>query len=98
MKKEKAAKRAKAVRPRGRTSKPDAPAGVAKISVSVPFDELEWAKEKAGREGSTVSAVIADALRERRQTEAWNEFMTWALDGRPLSPEEIAAAETELWG
>jgi len=96
MKKGKAAKRAKAVRPRGRASKPDAP--VAKISVSVPFDELEWAKEKAGREGSTVSAVIADALRERRQTEAWNEFMTWALDGRPLSPEEIAAAETELWG
>jgi hypothetical protein len=81
-----------------RAVKPAAPSGVAKISVSVPLEALEWAQKRAARERSTVSAVIAEALRERRRTEAWNEFMTWALDGKPLTAEEVAAAETELWG
>jgi hypothetical protein len=97
-KKRNTVKRARTSRVPAQASKSASPAGVAKISVSVPFDAFEWAKEKAGQQGSTVSAVIADALRERRRTEAWNEFMTWALDGKPLNSEEIAAAEHELWG
>ena len=41
-----------------------------KISVSISAEDLRWAKERAKREVTSVSAVLAEALRRQRQAEA----------------------------
>ncbi len=41
-----------------------------KISVSVSPEDLAWAKARAKREVTSVSAVLAEALRRQRKAEA----------------------------
>ena len=41
-----------------------------KVSVSLSAEDLRWAKARAKRELTSVSAVLAEALRRQRQAEA----------------------------
>ena len=67
-------------------------------------DELEWARRRAEREGTSLSAVLTDATRVAREVEtrkkkqqaAWSSFTKWATAGKSLPPAVIAAAEQEL--
>jgi hypothetical protein len=79
---------------------------VEKISVAIAHEELEWARARAEREGTSVSAVLSDAARAARKLEAvrarqalaWDAFLEWATDGKGLSPEALEAAALELDG
>lgn len=41
-----------------------------KVSVSLSAEDLRWARARAKRELTSVSAVLAEALRRQRQAEA----------------------------
>jgi hypothetical protein len=81
-------------------------ASVEKVSVAIGRDELEWAKERAEREGTSLSAVLTAATRAAREQEArrarqdaaWGAILSWATEGQGVSPEALAAAERELDG
>jgi hypothetical protein len=80
------------------------PVSVEKVSVALGRDELEWARERAEREGTSLSAVLTQATRQVRELEAaqarqdaaWAEFLEWATDGKGLPEEAVAAAAAEL--
>jgi hypothetical protein len=73
--------------------------GVKKLSISMRAEDFDWARERAAREGSTVSAVLAESVRRRRKAEAWAEVRDALLRGQPaLTDEERLAAERELFG
>lgn len=77
---------------------------VRKVSVAIGHEELEWARERAAREGTSLSAVLTDAarlarevdLRRERQRLAWAEFLGWATDGAGLSDEDLERGRREL--
>lgn len=77
---------------------------VKKVSVAIGQDELAWARRRAEREGTSLSAVLTDATRAAREIEtrrkkqqaAWSAFAKWATAGKRLPPTAIAAAEREL--
>lgn len=79
---------------------------IKKISLAIGRDEFVWAQRRARQEGTSVSAVLTNAARRMREEEAeqakrdaaWNEIMEWALDGKPLTEEEMGAARRELDG
>lgn len=45
-------------------------AAAEKVSVSLSVEDLRWAKARAKRALTSVSAVLAEALRRQRQAEA----------------------------
>ena len=60
----------------------------AKLSISITDPELlAWARERAKRDGTSVSAVFADAVRLERQLEARGRVLEW------LGPEATPTAE-----
>lgn len=67
-------------------------------------EELDWARKRAKRQRTSVSAVLTDIAREAREAEArrarqrkaWTEFLSWATADRPLGEEELEAARAEL--
>jgi hypothetical protein len=77
---------------------------VKKVSVALGNDELQWARRRAEREGTSLSAVLTDATRVARESEtrkkkqqaAWSSFTKWATAGKGPPPAAIAAAEREL--
>jgi hypothetical protein len=77
-----------------------------KLSVTLPESELAWARERAARDGTTLSEVLAEAVRASRAAEehradqraAWAEFLWWATEGRGITDEEIDEAGRELGG
>jgi hypothetical protein len=83
---------------------PTVPVSVEKVSVALGRDELEWARERAEREGTSLSAVLTQATRQVRELEAaqtrqdaaWAEFLEWATNGKGLTQEAVASATAEL--
>jgi hypothetical protein len=74
-------------------------ANTAKISITVPIKDLEWAKASAKKRNAPLSLVISEALAEQKRKEAMDELLAWLKEGnRPVSPEELEAARRELWG
>lgn len=81
-------------------------ASVEKVSVAIGRDVLEWARERAEREGLSLSAVLTEAARlgrdaeERRarQEAAWTAFVDWATEGQGLPAAALEDAERELGG
>lgn len=79
---------------------------VEKISVALGRDVLQWARERAARDGLSLSAVLTEiarlgrdaAERAAEQQAAWDEFVGWATDGDGVSPEALADAARELDG
>jgi hypothetical protein len=67
-------------------------AKVAKISVSVAEDELEWAQKVARARRTSLSQVVSAALRFERRMEA----RARVLEALPTSsPEALAAVDRE---
>lgn len=48
----------------------------AKVSVSLSAEDLRWAKARAKRELTSVSAVLSEALRKQRQAESRAALLT----------------------
>jgi hypothetical protein len=60
---------------------------------------LEWAKRRAEDEGSSVSAVVTAALRERRRLEAMREVDDLLGEGRPpLTDQDLEDVRREWRG
>lgn len=71
---------------------------VAKVSISIVDPTLlAWAKEQAEREGTSLSAVFAEALRRDRQREARMRVEKWLGAAGELTPEREAELVAE-WG
>jgi hypothetical protein len=69
-----------------------------KTSVAIGRDELAWARERAERDGTSLSAVVTEAIRRRKQLEAWVELRDALLGGQePISLAEARAMEAELF-
>lgn len=72
--------------------------------MAIGLEELAWARERAEREGTSLSAVLSAAARvareveeeNARRAEAWEEFLRWATEGAPFTDEELAEADREL--
>jgi hypothetical protein len=72
-------------------------AATEKVSVAIGRDELAWAKALARREKKSLSAVLTEALAERRRLRALAEVVTWmGEDQPPLTKPELRAARREL--
>jgi hypothetical protein len=73
--------------------------GVRKVTVSLPPEVLEWAKRRAEDEGSSVSAVVTAAVRERQRLEAMREVDEWLGEGRlPLTDQDLEDVRREWRG
>ncbi len=63
----------------------------AKVSFSIAEPVLlEWAKQRAEREGVSLSSVITDAIRRARQQEARERVLAWLGPAATLTPEREA--------
>lgn len=63
----------------------------AKVSISVAEPELlAWAKQRASREGMSLSAVFTEAVRRERQQEARERVLAWLGPAATLTPEREA--------
>lgn len=72
---------------------------VEKVSVAIGREELGWAKNRAAREGKSLSALLTETLAERRRLEALAEVVAWMGEDAPaVSKAELAAARRELRG
>lgn len=70
----------------------------AKISFSIAEPTLlEWAKQRAEREGVSLSWVITDAIRRARQQEARERVLAWLGPAATLTAEREAEILAE-WG
>ena len=79
-------------------------ASVEKVSVALSHEVLEWARERAKRKGTSLSAVLTRAAllakrheeRIRRQREGWDAYLREATAGQGLSPDDMRAGAAEL--
>jgi hypothetical protein len=69
----------------------------AKISISIADPKLlAWARRRALRDGSSLSAVFAEAVRVAQQQEARDRFLDWAGSAGELTSEREAEIRAEL--
>lgn len=67
-----------------------------KISVSLSEEELAWAKKRAKRLKTSVSAVLTEAVRLQKQMEARREVLAYLHEQVPPgTPEELAEIARE---
>ncbi len=70
-----------------------------KISVSLSEEELAWAKKRAKRLKTSVSAVLTEAVKDQRRAEAGREVLSWLLEvNPPASSAELEEIEREWRG
>ena len=69
---------------------------VEELSVAVPHETAAWARKDARRLKKSLSAVVTEALEQRRRGRAWARFRDDALGGKPPTPQELEAARREL--
>ena len=69
---------------------------VEKLSVAVPRETAAWARRDARKLKKSLSAVVTEALEDRRRARAWAKFRDAALGGEPLTSQELQAARREL--
>jgi hypothetical protein len=68
-----------------------------KLSVSIDKDELAWARAHARATGRSMSAVMTEALRERRRTEAMDRLLQ-ALGADEIGAADMSAIRAEIYG
>lgn len=69
-------------------------ANVEKLSVSIPSDEAAWARQQAEAAGSSLSAVLTEALRKQRQSMARRRLLA-ELGTDDVTEEDLAAIRAE---
>lgn len=72
-------------------------AGVKKVSVSLASEDLAWAHREARTRKLSLSAVLSDALRRRRKSEALEKLLK-RLGADEISESELAKLRAELYG
>jgi hypothetical protein len=65
-----------------------------KVSVSLAAEDVEWARQRAERDETSLSAVLTEALRRQRQSEARQRLLA-ELGTDDLTPADIDAARAE---
>ena len=65
-----------------------------KVSVSLAAEDVEWARQRAERDATSLSAVLTEALRRQRQSEARQRLLA-ELGTDDLTPADIDAARAE---
>jgi hypothetical protein len=79
-------------------------ASAEKVSVALSHEVLEWARERAKRKGTSLSAVLTRAAllakrheeRIRRQREGWEAYLREATAEQGLSADDMRAGAAEL--
>ncbi|HVU05516.1 MAG TPA: hypothetical protein VHE30_27400 [Polyangiaceae bacterium] len=66
---------------------------VAKLSITVEEADLEWVRREAKRSKQSVSAVVADAIAQKRAVLAQRQYLKGA---GPLNAAELRRATREL--
>jgi len=69
-------------------------ATVEKISASIPTEILEWAREKAEAEATSLSAIVTEALRRWRKLEAMDHLLE-ELGTDDITEDDRAATRAE---
>jgi hypothetical protein len=69
-------------------------AATEKVSVSLAVEDVEWARQKAERDEMSFSAVVSEALRRQRQSEARRRLLA-ELGTADITPDDLAAIEAE---
>ena len=67
----------------------------AKISISISAEDLAWAKKRARTGARSLSAVVSEALRRQRQTEARVELLA-DVGVDDVSDADVARIRAEL--
>jgi hypothetical protein len=68
--------------------------GAEKVSVSLSREDLRWARAVAKDRKWTLSAVITESLRRRRQAEARAKLLSHLGDG-DIAPADVASVRAE---
>jgi hypothetical protein len=68
-----------------------------KLSVSIQKQELEWARAHAEKAGKSLSAVLTEALRDKRRGEAMDRLLK-KYGADKISDEAMAAIRAEVYG
>jgi hypothetical protein len=66
---------------------------VAKLSITVDEADLRWVRTEAKRSKRSVSAVVADAIAQKRATRAQHQYLKSA---GPVDEGELRRAMAEL--
>jgi hypothetical protein len=66
---------------------------VAKLSITVDEADLRWVKTEAKRSKRSVSAVVADAIAQKRAARAQRQYLKGA---GPVDEDELRRAMVEL--
>jgi hypothetical protein len=69
-------------------------ARVEKLSVSLGADEAAWARQQAEASGSSLSAVLTEAVRKQRQSLARRRLLD-QLGTDDITEEDLAAIRAE---
>jgi hypothetical protein len=72
-------------------------AKVEKLSVSIHEEELAWARRHAKRSKKSLSAVLTEALRDKRRAEALDRLLRKLRAGE-ISDAKMAAIRAEIYG
>jgi hypothetical protein len=73
-------------------------ASVEKISISLPLEEIAWARERAEKAGTSVSAVVVEALANQRRAAAARRLLQSLGGTDDITQEEQAAVMAEWSG
>lgn len=71
---------------------------VSKISVSLPEAELSWAQRTAKKRKTTVSALLAQLVREERRRAAGRRVLAYLGDAADATADQLAEIEREWKG
>jgi len=67
-----------------------------KLSIAVPRETAAWARKNARELKKSLSAIVTEAIEERRRARASTRFLDERVGDEPLTPRELAAARREL--
>lgn len=66
---------------------------VAKLSITIEAADLRWVRAEAKRQGKSVSAVVSDAVAQKRALRAQQRYLK---DAGPVDEQELRRAMAEL--
>lgn len=67
----------------------------AKVSVSLPQDDVDWLKDQAEKSGRSLSAVLAESIQQARREQALDDVLRW-LEAPKLTIEQLEELRA-LW-
>lgn len=68
-----------------------------KVSISLSEEQLAWAKKRAKRLKTSLSAVLSEAIREQERMEAGREVLAWLEEVHPPATAAELEEITREW-